>query len=60
MTGSGSGYKGMKYKNFSQQKRRLRILDVAAIVKQRQKTMFMYKRVTLSSLGNKFSICMEI
>ena len=37
MTGSGSGYKGMKYKNFSQQKRRLRILDVAVIVKQRQK-----------------------
>ena len=38
MTGTGSGYKGMKYKNFSQQKTRVRILGVAVIVvKQRKK-----------------------
>ena len=61
MTGTGSGYKGMKYKNFSQQKTRVRILGVAVIVvKQRKKMILMYNRITLSSLGNKFPICMEI
>ena len=39
MTGAGSGYKEMKYKNFSQQKTKLRILDVA-VVKQKQKNDF--------------------
>ena len=38
MTGTGLGYKGMKYKNFSQQKTRVRILGVVVIVvKQRKK-----------------------
>ena len=61
MTGTGSGYKGMKYKNFSQQKTRVRILGVAVIVvKQRKKMIPMYNRITSSSLGNKFPVFMEI
>ena len=32
MMGTGLGYKGIKYKNFSQQKARVRILGVAVIV----------------------------